>query len=156
MQGTDRGSSVTAWRRTGDPSSMSGGRRCAGLKRQAAGNDGGSEVVRGKDRNRELGGQGNRGRLRRDDRSREMHDRADRAVVVGRAGGVAILVAVSQRLAGLLGDPGPCRAEQIRGMDVREAERQLQQQREEPEARAEAPYRPKPALRGPPGEGVTL
>jgi hypothetical protein len=139
---------------------MSGGRRRAGLKRQTARNDGGDEILGGKNRDGEIGRNRERGRIRQDDRAGKMHGGADRTVVVGRAGGVAILIPACRRVAGgLLGDAGRGRADHILGMDMPERERQLQQQREEPEARAEAPYRPQSAhLRHPRlvGGSVTL
>jgi hypothetical protein len=118
---------------------MSGDGRCAGLERQPSGSDDDLyEIIGGKSGDGELGRNGECGRIRQHDVAGKMHHRANRAVVVGRAGDVTI--AVRQDLAGgLIDDAYGRRAEQILGMDVRERERQLQQQREEPEARAELP-----------------
>ena len=125
---------------------MSGGRGRAGLKWQTARDDGGDEIPGGKIRAGEFGRNRERGRIRHDDRAGKMHCGADRTVVVGRAGGVAILIPTCRRVAGgLLGDAGRGRADHILGMDMPERKRQLQQQRKEPEARAEAPYRPQSA-----------
>jgi hypothetical protein len=122
---------------------MSGGGRCAGLERQATDDDGRDEIIGGKGRNGERGRQRKRGRIRHDDCAGEMHDGADRAFVVRRAGSLAILIAVGRRRSGrALSDCGRACAEHVRGMNMREGQRELQQQREEPEARAEPPSGP--------------
>jgi hypothetical protein len=119
---------------------MSGGRRRAGLKWQPARDDSGDEILGGKGRNGELGRQCKRRRIRQHDRAGEMHDGADRAIVVRRTGSVAILVALGRRGAGRrFSDSGCARAENVLGMNMREGERELQEQREEPEARAQPP-----------------
>jgi hypothetical protein len=124
---------------------MSGGRGCAGLKRKAARNKGRVKVDGRKMRRRELGGHGQRRRVRYDDRPGEMHDRANRAVVVGCSRNMAIRVAAARL--GLIRDLARAarRGKDVVGMDVRERQRQLQQQREQPEGRAETPYRSKGA-----------
>ena len=116
------------------------------MERRTARNDDRNEVVGRENREAELGRERKHLRGRQHDRTRKVHDGADGAVVVRRAGSVTILRGTCRlRLGGHRSNAGSGRPKQILGMHVAERQRQLQQQREEPEARAKAPYRPQSA-----------